>query len=49
MEIAKLTVTLNGGDGSGGKQGELAQLEANLKRACWSQKQKHDEMFFGGV
>ena len=46
-KIAKLTVTLNGGDGSGGQQGELAKLEANLKKACWSQKQKHDETFSG--
>lgn len=43
--LAELRGTLGGHDGSGGKKGELAQLEKDIQEKCWSQKQKHDERF----
>ena len=50
--LESLKWTLSGADGSGGKKGELAALEENLKQACWKQKQRHDGAFstaFEGV
>lgn len=41
-KIEDLTQALQGADGTGGKKGELATLEAGLKDKCWAQKQKHD-------
>ncbi len=41
------TVALQGSDGTGGKIGELATLEAGLKDKCWAQKQKHDSKLQG--
>ena len=45
--IEDLTLGLQGADGAGGKKGELATLEADLKDRCWEQKQKHDEKLQG--
>lgn len=47
-KIEKLTQSLNGPDENGGKCGELATLEAQLKNKCWTQKQKHDAKLRGG-
>jgi len=44
---AGLKNTLEGQDGTGGKKGELAQLETDLLEKCWVQKQKHDEKLQG--
>jgi len=41
-KIESLYLALHGEDGTGGKVGELAALEADLKTKCWAQKQKHD-------
>jgi wobble nucleotide-excising tRNase len=41
-EIKSLTLSLQGDDGAGGKKGELAALEAELKQKCWAQKKKHE-------
>lgn len=41
-KIETITQGLQGEDGTGGKKGELATLEAGLKGKCWAQKQKHD-------
>lgn len=45
--LAALNNTLQGEDGTGGKKGELAQLEMEIREKCWSQKQKHDEKLKG--
>jgi wobble nucleotide-excising tRNase len=45
--IETLTQGLQGADGTGGKMGELATLEAGLKDKCWAQKQKHDAKLQG--
>ncbi len=45
--IATLKITLQGEDGTAGKQGELAQLEKDFQDKCWAQKQKHDTKFQG--
>lgn len=45
--IENLKQTLQGEDGTGGKKGELATLETELKNKCWAQKQKHDEKLQG--
>ena len=45
--IETLTQGLQGADGTGGKTGELATLEAGLKDKCWAQKQKHDAKLQG--
>ena len=45
--IESLTEALQGADGTGGKKGELATLEAGLKDKCWAQKQKHDAKLQG--
>lgn len=47
-KIETLTERLQGADGSGGKKGELATVEAGLKDRCWAQKQKHDAKLQGG-
>lgn len=47
-KIETLTQGLQGADGSGGKKGELATLEAGLKDKCWAKKQKHDAILQGG-
>jgi len=46
-KIEGLTQALQGADGTGGKKGELATLEAGLKDKCWAQKQKHDAKLQG--
>lgn len=46
-KIEGLTEALQGADGTGGKKGELATLEASLKDTCWAQKQKHDAKLQG--
>ena len=46
-KIEGLTEALQGADGTGGKKGELATLEAGLKDKCWAQKQKHDAKLQG--
>lgn len=46
-KIEGLTEALQGADGTGGKKGELATLEAGLKDKCWAQKQKHDPKLQG--
>jgi wobble nucleotide-excising tRNase len=45
--IENLTLGLQSVDGTGGKKGELATLEAGLKEKCWAQKQKHDAKLQG--
>lgn len=47
-KIETLTLGLQGADGTGGKKGELAVLEAGFKDKCWAQKQKHDAKLQGG-
>lgn len=47
-KIESLTLGLQGADGRGGKKGELAALEADLRDQCWAQKQKHDAHLQGG-
>ena len=39
--------TLEGEDGSGGKNGELVTLESNFEERCWELKQKHDAKLRG--
>jgi wobble nucleotide-excising tRNase len=46
-KVETLTLGLQGADGNGGKRGELADLESELKDTCWAQKQKHDASFQG--
>lgn len=46
-KLETLTLSLQGADGSGGKKGGLAALEAGLKDKCWAQKQKHDAKLQG--
>ena len=46
-KIETLTHGLQGEDGTGGKKGELATLEARMKDSCWAQKQKHDAKLQG--
>ena len=46
--IETLTLGLQGEDGTGGKKGALAVLEAKLKDKCWTQKQKYDAKLQGG-
>jgi len=42
-----LNFNLLGEDGAGGKHGELAALDEEIKNKCWAQKQKHDGKFSG--
>jgi wobble nucleotide-excising tRNase len=44
-KLQKLTLTLQGEDGNGGKRGELTSIEATLKAKCWAQKNRHDRAF----
>jgi wobble nucleotide-excising tRNase len=46
-KIENLYVGLSGEDGTGGKHGDLAALEAELEAKCWAQKQKHDPKLQG--
>ncbi len=46
-KIETLTQGLQGADGTSGKKGELATLEAGLKDKCWAQKQNHDAKLQG--
>jgi predicted ATPase len=46
-KIENLNIGLHGEDGSGGKKGELTELEAKFKDIFWLQKQKHDEKLSG--
>lgn len=46
-KVETLNQGLNGADGTGGKKGEMAVLETELKDRCWAQKQKHDEKLQG--
>lgn len=46
-KIETLNLGLHGEDGTGGKKGELATLEAEFKDKCWAQKQKHDTKLSG--
>jgi wobble nucleotide-excising tRNase len=51
ITIENLTQELQGVNGSGGKKGELAALEAGFRDKCWAQKKKHDAKLqgaFGG-
>ena len=45
--IRMLMHTLQGDDGSGGKRGEIAELEESLKKKCWNIKAKLDGKFSG--
>jgi wobble nucleotide-excising tRNase len=46
-DIENLTNTLQGEDGTGGKKGDIATLQAKLTETCWSQKLKHDQKLAG--
>ena len=46
-KIENLTQGLQGVDGTGGKKGELATLEADFKDKCWAQKKKNDAKLQG--
>ncbi len=46
-KVENLKFNLNGVDGAGGKTGELATLDEEIKIKSWAQKQKHDEKLFG--
>ncbi|MCX6621218.1 MAG: AAA family ATPase [Acidobacteria bacterium] len=46
-DIENLTNTLQGEDGTGGKKGDIATLQAKLTETCWSQKLKHDQRLAG--
>lgn len=47
ISLAELKNTLEGENSTGGKKGELAQLEVEFQEKCWEQKQKHDEKLQG--
>lgn len=46
-QIENLKKTLDGDDGAGGKNGELAALEDAIKEKCMGQKRKHDAKLKG--
>lgn len=48
-DIEGLTRTLQGENGSGGKQKELADLTTTYKTKFWTQKQKHGDKLGGGL
>ena len=48
-KIADWTVALNGEDGSGGKEGELAQFEVNLEKCLLGPKAEARQKVFRGV
>ncbi len=45
--IAALNVNLQGDNGTGGKNGELAALEESVKEQIWEQKKKHESTLAG--
>lgn len=45
--ITKLSTTLTGENGAGGKIGELEELESYFEERCWELKQEHDAKFKG--
>ena len=45
--IENLNHTLQGADGTGGKQAELTELQNSFRDKCWVQKQKHDDKLKG--
>ena len=45
--LTGLRRTLHGEDGTGGKMGEVAQLQIEFQDMCWVQKQKHDDKLQG--
>lgn len=47
-KLETLTQGLQGVDGTGGKKGELATLDTDLKEKCWAKKQMHDAKLQGG-
>lgn len=46
-KLGSLSQGLQGADGTGGKKGELAKVEAEFKDKCWAQKQIHDAKLQG--
>jgi len=46
-DIEHLTNTLQGEDGTGGKKGDIATLQAEFTETCWKQKVKHDPKLAG--
>jgi wobble nucleotide-excising tRNase len=46
-KLANLKRTLEGDNGTGGKKGDLAQLETDYRDKFWVQKQKHDQTLEG--
>lgn len=44
-DITNLRTTLGGDESSGGKVGELQELEEEFTEKCWALKQKYDETF----
>jgi len=48
-EITRLTVTLQGQDGNGGKKQELSLLETNYTERFWISKQRHEDKLRGGL
>ena len=44
-DLTNLKTTLEGDESSGGKVGELQELEEELTEKCWVLKQKYDETF----
>lgn len=46
-KLENLSLNLQGPDGTGGKKGELTDLENTLKEKCWGLKDKHDAKFQG--
>ncbi len=48
-KIENLTHTLQGADGTGGKRGELVQLENNFRDECWEVKKRHDQKLQGAL
>ncbi len=47
--IENLNHTLQGADGTGGKQAELTELQNSFRDKCWVQKQKHDDKLKGAL
>ena len=45
QKIEDLTKELQGADGTGGKKGELAKIEAGFKEKCWVQKKSTTRSF----
>lgn len=48
-KIENLTHTLQGDDGTGGKRGELSQLEDSFRDAGWEVKKRHDAKLQGAL